>query len=1208
MEFFISVACLLSFFALRSSIRTKRRQTELEEMTAHWKSEIERLKRICFDLQRDFPGKKNSAGAPVGEQAPTEPPPAPERVPGTPPADQAPEKPSPAPAPVPAAVFSGPPRPQPQRETPPPPPGPSALARIDWEGLVGVKLFSWIAGIALVIAAVFFLRYSIDQGWLTPSVRMAIGIFVGTTLLVGCERKAARKYSVTANALDAAGIAILFSTFFASHALWKILDTIPTFGFMVLVTVIAVLLSIRRDSVFIALLGLIGGFSTPALLSTGENNPFGLFGYLLIINAGLAWVGYRKKWPHLTVLALIFTTLYQWGWVVKFLDVGQLLIAIAVFLIFPAVNTVAFMMGTRREPGSGKRTIFEKSAVVGAALPLAFAVYMAAIPAYGPRFGLLFGFLLLLDLGLAAIAIARSHESLHLGGAVSTLIVFAIWLSRSYPAAAWPGILGFISAFVILYACAPIVASKMKRPFLLTAGNASLAAPALLFSFAVLAGREPATASPWILFGVLFFLLAVLAWVAVTREQGTLYFLGAIFALATEAVWSTKYLVPERLVSSLAIYAGFALFYLGVPLAARLRGQELRPRGGGSATLILSLGLLLFLAAGPVAQIALWGLALLLMLLNLGLFLEEEILRRPLPAVVGIVFSWIVIAVWWATATVSAILVPALLLVSGFALLVLGGNIWLMKRAKRNVPFVNQGIFLALAGHLFLVFVALRPDLSIPPWPFLAVLAVLDLAIGVASFYSRRAELHVAAVCASQVILSIWALAVKSPVWLDVSIYGSAGLALFAIGWLFLARHLGLEKNPGSFFERFEAAPVLALFLAQINALLVLALAPRIGLAILIPAFAAFVSALLWMAFLSGREWAAVLGVVLPAIAVSAWQAGHPGLWKGALLFAAVPYALFTAYPLVLGGRIKKRIEPHLTALLAGVAFFFLARRAIISGGYEDRIGILPVGQALVAALLLWRLLKTESPAERHMGRLALVAGAALAFITVAIPLQLEKQWITIGWALQAAALAWLYGRIPHRGLFWWCSGLFTAVFARLVLNPAVLAYHPRGGLPILNWYFYAYLLAAATFFSGARFLWKTNERIEDIRFSHLLPGAGAVLLFLLLNIEIADFFSSGSNLTFNFSAGLSQDLTYTIGWGLYAIGLLVAGIIARSRVVRMASILLLVVTVGKCFMHDLWRLGGLFRIGSFVGLALCLAVVAVFIQKFVLAGKGKTP
>ena len=61
------------------------------------------------------------------------------------------------------------------------------LPKFDWESLVGVKLFSWIAGVALLFAAIFFLRYSINQGWLMPKVRMAIGLLVGIGLLALCE-------------------------------------------------------------------------------------------------------------------------------------------------------------------------------------------------------------------------------------------------------------------------------------------------------------------------------------------------------------------------------------------------------------------------------------------------------------------------------------------------------------------------------------------------------------------------------------------------------------------------------------------------------------------------------------------------------------------------------------------------------------------------------------------------------------------------------------------------------------------------------------------------------------------------------------------------------------------------------------------------------------------------------------------------------------
>ena len=70
------------------------------------------------------------------------------------------------------------------------------------------------------------------------------------------------------------------------------------------------------------------------------------------------------------------------------------------------------------------------------------------------------------------------------------------------------------------------------------------------------------------------------------------------------------------------------------------------------------------------------------------------------------------------------------------------------------------------------------------------------------------------------------------------------------------------------------------------------------------------------------------------------------------------------------------------------------------------------------------------------------------------------------------------------------------------------------------------------------------------------------------------------------------------------AIGLLTAGIMGGRRIPRIAALALLAVTVLKCFLYDLWRLGGLYRVGSFVGLAICLAMVAILLQRFVLGAQ----
>ncbi|HEY4563380.1 MAG TPA: DUF2339 domain-containing protein, partial [Thermoanaerobaculia bacterium] len=178
--------------------------------------------------------------------------------------------------------------------------------------------------------------------------------------------------------------------------------------------------------------------------------------------------------------------------------------------------------------------------------------------------------------------------------------------------------------------------------------------------------------------------------------------------------------------------------------------------------------------------------------------------------------------------------------------------------------------------------------------------------------------------------------------------------------------------------------------------------------------------------------------------------------------------------------------------------------------------------------------------------------------------------------------------------------------FVRLAANPAVLAYHPRSFTPIWNWYLYTYLVPALAFFLASWLLTRGEDWLIPPlpRLSGLAAAGGVVLLFLLMNVEIADFFSSGSSLTFGFLSGqatLPEDLAYTLGWALFAIALFIAGIVLRNQVARVSAIVLLLVAVLKGFIHDMARLGGLYRVASFAGLGICLALMAVLIQKYVL-------
>jgi predicted membrane protein DUF2339 len=728
----------------------------------------------------------------------------------------------------------------------------------------------------------------------------------------------------------------------------------------------------------------------------------------------------------------------------------------------------------------------------------------------------------------------------------------------------------------------------------------------LLGVYAVLARIDPASAAPWLPLGVLLGLVIATAVRAALTEEGGLYFVAAFFAIAAQASWSATYLDVSRLRTAVAVYAAFGLVTLAAPILARRAGRAFTPASGTGLVVLASLPLLLFLAAGPVAPAALWALALLLAILNAAMFIESAANGLPPVSFAGSLLSWAILAVWWMRASGSVGVLASLSVLAGMTLVTLGGYAWAHQRpagapVERPARFAD-GLFLGLVGHLFLLLLALNPAWSIPPWPLFGTLAVLTLATSVASLAVPSGPLHIAGVTAAALVVLAWTVEAAGQSWGLMALLAAGAVSAYAAAWLGIADRRRMTAAGA-------VAAAASLFVAEGTAMGASAgpAAPFVAVVV-----AHVVNLCGILALTSWRRWRHVaLGAAAIAwIAAAHWQVSllSDTSWTRLLVLSGAMYAVFIAYPIVLGRRVEDERDPHIAAVIASAMFFFAARAALEAGHSSSIIGLVPVLESAVLAGLLRQLLVLERPGTRDLGRLALVAGAALAFVTVAIPLQLHHQWITIGWALEGAALAWLFSRIPHRGLFYSALALLTAVFVRLALNPAIFEYEPRGSMRIFNWYLYAYVLCAAAMILAAWWLASTDDIVTGtVRASRVLPAAAAVLLFVVLNIEIADYFATGPEIMFRFGAGVSQDLTYTIGWLLFGMGLLAVGIWQRSHAARVAAVMLIAVTTFKCFLYDLRSLGGLYRVGSFVGLAVALALVSLALQKFVLARPERT-
>ena len=180
----------------------------------------------------------------------------------------------------------------------------TAIPHISFEQQFGARLPVWIGGIALALAGFFLVKYSIETGLLSPTVRVVIGMIFGGGLLYAAdwvrERPQFANGTRIAQALSGAGIADLYVCLFAATSLYDLIPAFVGFSGMAAVTATAVWLSLRHGMP-IALLGLIGGFLTPALVGSHDPQAPILFLYLYFVLTGLMAVSRKKGWWVLAI-------------------------------------------------------------------------------------------------------------------------------------------------------------------------------------------------------------------------------------------------------------------------------------------------------------------------------------------------------------------------------------------------------------------------------------------------------------------------------------------------------------------------------------------------------------------------------------------------------------------------------------------------------------------------------------------------------------------------------------------------------------------------------------------------------------------------------------------------------------------------------------------------------------------------------------------
>ncbi len=191
-----------------------------------------------------------------------------------------------------------------------------------------------IGALAIVIGVGFFFQYAIDNNWLGPVARVLIGLFWGCGFIVGGEFLRLKEYAKTGLAATGAGLAILYFSTFAAYSYYQLIEQLPAFLFMALLTIMAVGLAVRYDARTVAAVGLLGGMLTPVMLSSGRDELYALAGYLALLDAGFLLLAHFRNWQWLNCLAFFGTAGLLAGWAEQFYCVARFAPALTVCTLF----------------------------------------------------------------------------------------------------------------------------------------------------------------------------------------------------------------------------------------------------------------------------------------------------------------------------------------------------------------------------------------------------------------------------------------------------------------------------------------------------------------------------------------------------------------------------------------------------------------------------------------------------------------------------------------------------------------------------------------------------------------------------------------------------------------------------------------------------------------------------------------------------------
>jgi len=473
------------------------------------------------------------------------------------------------------------------------------------------------AGIGILFVGLAFLaKYASEHAHVPVEVRLA-AIGMAAVVLLGFGWRLRRSRPDYAQVLQGGAVAVLYLTLFAAFRFYDVLAPMPAFVLMVAVAALAAALAVLQDARSLAVIGALGGFATPLIVSTGSNDYVALFAYYFVLDLGIAAVAWSKTWRELNLIGFIATFVVAVAWGVlkyrpeDFATSQAFLIAFFLLFVVILVLPARRLAAVASSPGAGavapRAHAWVNSSLLFGLPTIVFALEYGLVRGtpYGAALAalVLAGFYVMLatwmrrrpELGItfeATLAIATVFLTLVIPFALDERSTAGAWTLEG-AALIW---IGFRQRRgvprVFGYALLGIAALAMLL------GHERHGAPTELLNAYLFNGLMAAAAS---LAGAFFVHRAARAGELRPGEEGceTLLIAAATVWLLVTATIEMDAFVPFRLVLAVALVVASAMAALYASLAHRLDWPELAWTAIAHAPILLIVALL---TAGVLAN------------------------------------------------------------------------------------------------------------------------------------------------------------------------------------------------------------------------------------------------------------------------------------------------------------------------------------------------------------------------------------------------------------------------------------------------------------------------------------------------------------------------------------------------------------------------------------------------------------------------------